>query len=142
MELAAAPPSSAAHGTGMRLRAELEPAVGAARQARELVTEACARWELPDLVGPACTVVTELVNNAVVHARTSLQVLVQRRGDGLAVEVSDGSPLLPQPRGTTASTTPGGRGLLMVQAIAAQWGCTPATDGKTVWALVSPMLPA
>ena len=47
--------------------------VGAARQARELVTEACARWELTDLVGPACTIVTELVNNVVVHAQTPMR---------------------------------------------------------------------
>ncbi len=35
------------------LRADLEPMTGAARRARELVTEACARWELPAVAGPA-----------------------------------------------------------------------------------------
>jgi anti-sigma regulatory factor (Ser/Thr protein kinase) len=131
-------PSQGGGPTDVELYAELEPAPGAARQARQLVTEACARWELPALVGPGCTVVTELVNNAVVHAHTMLRVLVQRRGDGLAVSVTDGSAQLPQPRGPANPAAPGGRGLLVVDALASEWGFVPQPSGKTVWAVVAP----
>ncbi|GAA2515514.1 ATP-binding protein [Pilimelia columellifera] len=120
------------------LTARLGPAPGAARQARELVTEACARWELADLVGPACTVLTELVNNAVAHARTEMLVRLTLVDGGLLVEVADRSPAPPQARGPASPTTPGGRGLVVVQALAERWGCTADDGGKTVWALIRP----
>ncbi|HWH01305.1 MAG TPA: ATP-binding protein [Pilimelia sp.] len=119
------------------LRAELLPVVGAARQARELVTEACGRWELPHLLGPACTVVTELVNNVVVHARTPMTVRLHLDRDHLHVTVRDASPQAPRARGPVAPTAPGGRGLVMIQAVAARWGFLPLADGKVVWALLA-----
>ena len=62
--------------TGTRLSLHLEPMVGAARRARELVTEACGRWDCPELAGPACIVITEMVNNVVAHAHTPMTVLL------------------------------------------------------------------
>jgi anti-anti-sigma regulatory factor len=67
----------------------LDPVVGAARRSRELVTEACARWDLPDLAGPACIVVTEMVNNVVAHAHTPMAVLLARHGGTMSVAVRD-----------------------------------------------------
>ena len=122
--------------TVTELTARLQPAVGAARQARELVTEACGRWDLPDLVGPACTIVTELVNNVVVHAGTSMEVVVRRRDRYVNISVRDGSGTIPTPRGPASPTAPGGRGLMMVAAVAQRWGCTPVDDGKVVWAVL------
>jgi anti-anti-sigma regulatory factor len=119
-----------------QLSAHLVPAVGAARQARELVTEACARWDLPDLAGPACTVVTELVNNVVVHARTPMEVVIRRRERHLIISVRDDSSRPPEARGPAAPTAPGGRGLMMVNAVAQRWGYTPVAGGKAVWAVL------
>jgi anti-sigma regulatory factor (Ser/Thr protein kinase) len=108
--------------------------VFAARHARELVTDACARWNVPALVGPGCIVVTELANNAVVHARTPMEIILSVRGRQLNVAVRDRSSAPPEIRGPAVPASPGGRGLMMVDAVAQRWGWTPADDGKVVWA--------
>ena len=120
----------------VELSATLLPAVGAARKARELVTEACARWELPHLAGPACTVVTELVNNVVVHAQSPMDVTLRLRDRHIMVSVRDESTDPPQARGPISPTSPGGRGLMMVAAVAETWGHTAVPNGKVVWAVL------
>jgi len=122
------------------LRAELDAVTGAARRARELVTEACARWELPEIAGPACIVVTELVNNVVAHAHTPMTVLVGRGATNGTVRLSvrDHSTALPVYAGPVPTTAYGGRGLLLIQSVALRWGATPLPDGKLVWAVVTP----
>ncbi|MDG4823031.1 ATP-binding protein [Asanoa sp. WMMD1127] len=122
------------------LRADLEPLTGAARRARELVTEACARWELPAVAGPACIVVTELVNNVVAHAHTAMTVLVGRGvdGDHLHLSVRDWSTALPVYAGPVPTTSYGGRGLLLIESVALRWGVTDLPDGKVVWSVVAP----
>jgi hypothetical protein len=118
----------------------LEPAVGAARRARELVTEGCARWDLAGAAGPACIVVTELVNNVVAHAQTAMTVKIGLGigDDAFHMAVRDHSTDLPE-LGSAASTTAyGGRGLLLVESVANRWGATALPDGKVVWAVVDP----
>jgi hypothetical protein len=120
-----------------RLSLPLEPVVGAARRSRELITEACGRWELPQLAGSACIVVTELVNNVVAHARTPMTVLVAVHDDGMTVAVRDSSPVTPMYTGQpVAPTSYGGRGMLLVDSVATRWGSLGLTNGKVVWALL------
>jgi hypothetical protein len=40
----------------------------------------------------------------------------------------------PTPDLATTGFAPGGRGLIIVEALAASWGCTPVRDGKLTWA--------
>lgn len=115
---------------------ELLPLVGAGRRARELVTEACFEWDLPDLVGPACTVVTEFVNNVVAHAHTMMTLRLSLRDPYLHIAVRDGSPAEPAPRKGVSLTSLSGRGLLLVDAVCRSWGSLPTTDGKVVWAVL------
>ena len=122
--------------TEHRLSLELQPIVGAARRSREMITEVCARWELPDLTGPACTVVTEMVNNVVAHVRTPMVVLLARHGDTMSVAVRDDSPVIPEFTGPVGPTSYGGRGLLLIDSEATRWGSLPLDRGKVVWALV------
>ncbi|WP_246614883.1 ATP-binding protein [Paractinoplanes bogorensis] len=120
-----------------RLHLALEPALGAARRARELITEACARWDRPELAGPACIVVTELVNNVVVHARTPMVVLVATHGSGLSVAVRDHSGIVPTfTGGPVPPTAYGGRGMLLIDSVAERWGNLRLGEGKVVWALL------
>jgi hypothetical protein len=120
-----------------RLSLDLAPHVGAARHCREVITDACARWERADLAGNACLVATELVNNVVVHARTPMIVLIATRGDGLSVAVRDRSTTVPAFSGTAvAPTAYGGRGMLLIDSVASRWGSLPLADGKVVWALL------
>jgi len=118
------------------LSQNLEPVVGAARRSRELVTEACGRWDLPDLAGPSCIVVTELVNNVVAHARTPMTVLLARRGELMSVAVRDQSATIPRFDGPVAPTAYGGRGLLLINSVADRWGSLALRGGKVVWAIL------
>ncbi|MFI5890092.1 STAS domain-containing protein [Actinoplanes sp. NPDC051513] len=115
---------------------QLLPVAGAARHARDLVTEACLAWDLLELVGPASLVVSELVANAVEHAGTMLTVKVTRRHRYVHVTVRDGSPELPvaATRGVLADR---GRGLMLVASVAVRWGALPSRDGKVVWATLA-----
>jgi hypothetical protein len=122
------------------LSAGLEPISGAARRCRELITEGCARWDLAGAVGPACIVVTELVNNVVAHAHTAATVTVGLGpgGDSIHLAVRDHDTHLPRFDGAVSQTAYGGRGLLLVDSIAQRWGSTVLPDGKVVWAVVHP----
>lgn len=121
---------------GQRLSLALDPVVGAARRARELITEACLRWDRPELVGPASIVVTELVNNVVSHARTAMIVRVALRGDTMTVAVQDHHPGTPRFTGRVPATSYGGRGLLLIDSVSRRWGDLRLDDGKVVWAIL------
>jgi len=112
----------------------LLPASGAARQARNLATEACLRWDVPDLIGPACLIAGELVTNAVVHARTMMDLRITKGRRYLIIAVRDGSTALPRLMPPLPSDSTGGRGLMLVDSMARRWGSLPAEDGKVVWA--------
>lgn len=81
----------------------------------------------------ALVLTSELVTNAVVHARTRVDVRVEMDHDHMRVEVTDGDPRLP---GRPATCTPdalGGRGLFLVQELASAWGTDVCPGGKVVW---------
>jgi hypothetical protein len=122
--------------TATRMRLDLEPVIGAARRSRELVTEACGRWECPELAGPACIVLTEMVNNVVAHAKTPMTVLLAWRGESMSVAVRDHSATIPRFTGPVAPTSYGGRGLLLIDSVSTSWGNLELGDGKVVWALL------
>jgi GAF domain-containing protein len=120
--------------------------------------QVAAEWNCPDdLVQDARVVLSELMSNGVLHARTELQVMVSvLRGGGLRVEVHDASSLpvlppmeFPETPGSLLDEPPPaesvgddwaapsatGRGLAMVRALASTWGWFPdAAGGKVVWA--------
>jgi anti-sigma regulatory factor (Ser/Thr protein kinase) len=81
----------------------------------------------------AVLVVSELVTNALVHARSGATVTLRARAGRVRVEVTDHGAGSPEPR-SPAPETVGGRGLLLVAAVAETWGIDPADDGKVVWA--------
>lgn len=118
---------------GPRLRARLEPVAEACRRARELVGDACARWNVPEAAGPASLVLSELVGNVVRHAHTPMQVTLTLRHPYLHVAVQDGSRARAR-AGRPDARDEGGRGLLLVRELAQRWGCVPAGEGKVVWA--------
>ncbi|SCG50280.1 ATP-binding protein [Micromonospora halophytica] len=118
-----------------RLRVRLEPVATACRKARELVAEACGRWNVPELAGPASLVLSELVGNVVRHAHTPMQVTLTLRRPYLQVSVADGSPTAAR-ASCPELRAEGGRGLVLVREVAQRWGSSPLGDGKVVWALV------
>jgi anti-sigma regulatory factor (Ser/Thr protein kinase) len=115
------------------IREHIPPVRGAARHARDIVTDACLRWDLPHLTAATTVVVSELVTNAVVHAGTAMTLQARLRARYLYLAVSDGSHAEPVPRPHHPGT-PGGRGLHMVELLSARWGYQRQHDGKVVWA--------
>lgn len=120
------------------LTAELAPTVGAARQARELVTTGCQHWGMPTLTDPACIAITEMVNNVVAHARTPMTVRLAPQDSTLHLAVRDHSPLRPTFAGLAPPTRAGGRGLLLIDTMARRWGSSVVPDGKVVWCVLHP----
>jgi anti-anti-sigma regulatory factor len=117
-----------------RFAARLWGTPAAAAAAREIVSRACAGWQLPHLVDDAQVVVTELVSNAVRHAEGDLRLLVLLGDRLLHLSVADSSEKQPHLILPDPDTGEGGRGLLLIDAIAAAWGSSPTPDGKVVWA--------
>ena len=102
--------------------------------ARRFVADAVARWGLAIDVDVVTLLASEVVTNAVLHGTGPVQVFVARRSHGVRVEVrdnGDGRPELGAPRTDAA----GGRGLFLVDSLAAGWGVERAEcpAGKVVW---------
>ncbi|MBV8949724.1 MAG: ATP-binding protein [Actinobacteria bacterium] len=87
---------------------------------------------LPETIDVACLLTSELVTNALVHARSPvhLTVLVDERG--FRVEVGDSSPVEAQRRDADPDDL-SGRGLHIVDAMSSRWGAIPGAEGKRVW---------
>jgi anti-sigma regulatory factor (Ser/Thr protein kinase) len=109
----------------------LDPISASVPQARRFVADQLA--DLPtDTVDVARLLVSELVTNAVLHARTKLSLTVDRGDSSVSIQVADANPLLPVLR--THSTDAGtGRGLLVLERMASRWGSYNVEGGKIVW---------
>jgi hypothetical protein len=62
---------------------ELPCALSAARAARALVADCCTDWAVPELAESGTLVVSELVSNAVEHARSSCRATIALDGRSL-----------------------------------------------------------
>ena len=125
--------------TGRQIsEAVLAPDADAPRAARDFAMRTLRRWGVPQWGEAVGLVVSELVTNAVRHARSVAVLRLVPAEGGAVVEVDDtggGQPRLIPPGGQTAG---GGLGLTIVDRIADAWGSIPRPDGgKTVWARLS-----
>lgn len=112
--------------------AVLPPQAASAGRARRFVADALIAADARDAVDVAALLVTELVANAVLHAGGDLGVRVACGNGSVRVEVADGSPAVPRPQEQSSEATTG-RGLLLVDALAADWGVRRNGSGKVVW---------
>ena len=104
-----------------------------AGMARRFVEAAVTDAGLADLAYTATLLVSELVANAVLHTGgTPIEVVVRAAGDQVRVEVHDGSGVLPV-RKNYSNMSGTGRGLMLVERMAADWGAQPTATGKMVW---------
>ncbi|MFJ9840264.1 ATP-binding protein [Kitasatospora sp. NPDC101155] len=89
-------------------------------------------------------VLSELVTNAVVHARVPrgrrIAIRFELVCDHLRLEVHDASSERPVIRRSTGAEDLSGRGLRLVEALSVEWGWIPRPEGigKIIWALVGP----
>jgi anti-sigma regulatory factor (Ser/Thr protein kinase) len=101
-------------------------------------------WGLTQLAEDIELIVSELVTNAILAARRAdygglaapvvrLWLASDRRG--ILIRVWDGSRQMPA-RQDAGPDDDSGRGLMLVECLASQWGAYRAEDGKVVWAMV------
>lgn len=100
--------------------------------ARAWVRQQLGRWELQATVDLAELAVSELVTNALRHAREPVEVSALLLDDVVTLAVADGESPLPRLRRSSPSDE-GGRGLQLVSSVASRWGARPTADGKVVW---------
>jgi hypothetical protein len=115
-------------------RIELRPGPSSPAVARRFLNERSAAWSLPEPVGEQLVLVgSELVTNAVLHARTQLTLTLELRTDRVRVSVRDHSsaPVALRHYGPDALT---GRGLGVIATVSRAWGVEPARGGKVIWA--------
>jgi hypothetical protein len=112
----------------------LSPTAVSATAARRFIEARSADWSLPGPVGQQLVLIgSELVTNALLHARTMLTLSLELRGDHVRISVSDASRAPATLRHYRPDSLTG-RGLGVVAALSHRWGVNAVRDGKVVWA--------
>src|ERR1700694_2994159 len=90
-------------------------------------------WQVRDHSDDVLLLVSELVNNAVRHCHSDVEVAVTQLNSAIHVEVfDDGAGQLPVLKAVGSSDLHG-RGLHMVDAVAGHWGYREIPPRKAVW---------
>lgn len=125
---------------GLIATIELEADADAASVARDFVYD--NRDHLHgDVIADAQLLVSEIVTNAVKYGRSAITLSLRLDPPGIGIVVGDDGEQLPVlPDTNPGPEAPGGRGLLIVDAIASAWGVIPSEPppGKSVWFDVRP----
>src|SRR5436309_7697357 len=101
-------------------------------EGRQHVSAALREWGYEGLVETARLLTSELLTNAVLHARTEMTLAIDDTEHGVRVSVTDSSPVPPSLRHhSTMATT--GRGLRLLEELARAWSVDEDNGGKTVW---------
>lgn len=107
---------------------EVQSVPAARRFATSVLSDAA-----PDTLEAVELMVSELATNCIRHTDSGFDLTITRTGRDIRVEARDragGSPTM----GSPAPTDPSGRGLKIIDMLAARWGVRPDTPkGKTVW---------
>ncbi|MDX2646991.1 SpoIIE family protein phosphatase [Streptomyces sp. PA03-1a] len=127
-------PSAEAKHNVRQLRIHRRDLQGAERT-RRLLREWLAGWELSAMADDEELLVSEVVTNGLVHGDSDVYVYVHKYPECIRVEVRDSDPHLAQPVTVPRDEdqAEGGRGLVIVSALASAWGNSPSGRGKTVW---------
>ncbi|HEY3504274.1 MAG TPA: ATP-binding protein [Actinocatenispora sp.] len=118
----------------MERELRIEPRRGATCAARRFVDEALRDWRLGTRARDVTLACHELVANAILHAASPVRVRLSRQPHGILVEVTDTDPHPPCRQILDDPLSTSGRGLLIVERLAAHWGVRPVPCGKVVWA--------
>jgi anti-sigma regulatory factor (Ser/Thr protein kinase) len=102
-------------------------------KARHFVAETALEWGFARLLQDAQLVVSELGGNAVRHARSEFSVVISASDSSIRLAVSDLSHAVPKEQ-RPAHDSSSGRGLMLVSALATDWGVEQSRSGKVVWA--------
>ena len=120
----------------------LAAAPEAAKTARDFTSSTLRDWHLDGLIQEAVLVASELVTNAIRHGRCTsgaakVELAWRRQASRVICTVTDCSPQAPV-LGSADQDSESGRGLQVVQAIAATWGWMMlSASTKAVWAALT-----
>lgn len=104
------------------------------QRARQFLHGWLNEWNLVAFDDEAQLLLSEIVTNALVHADSDVDLRLRRYPDYLRVEVRDSDPHPAINVGTPGEDqAEGGRGMMIVSALASAWGNSPSGRGKTVW---------
>ena len=120
----------------MEFRIALPHGPRSGARARVAARAALTAWNVADPDGDVLIVASELAENVTRHTPDGGQLRLALFPGVLLVEVTDGSPDLPQLR-DAGLAAPSGRGLQLVQAVAHRWGARLVPAGKVVWAEIA-----
>jgi Histidine kinase-like ATPase domain len=142
----------------LRSYLELRAVPTSARSARQHARNVLREWQLDDLADTVELLVSEIVTNAV---RASAQMARQQQESGqpphvpwlrfwlisdrhnVLIQVWDDDHRHPVTR-HAGHDAEAGRGLLLIEALSARWGCFAPDDqeGKIVWAVCARLIQA
>ena len=115
---------------------DLFPVLSSPQRARKWASEVLLQWDVTALLDDVQSLVSELVTNAVLHARTRLVLQLALQDAQLRVAVCDESPVMPRTDFDGQSIYATGRGLMLVDELADEWGVESVGGGKSVWCVV------
>ena len=99
--------------------------------ARRFVETVLREWGCPEYADVLRLLASEIVTNAIVHARSDVVLRVVLLEDRVRIDVRDASRQAPVPRPPGPDGS--GTGLRVVEALAGAWGVDVDGTGKTVW---------
>lgn len=128
----------------MRATAHLPRSAHQLPAARAFARDTLVRWGCRERIDDVVLLVSELFTNAILHGAGRAEIRIELVGVGLRVEVIDDGRAPGMLRRTDPGVADpgveaiGGRGLLIVDALASSWGNGHDQDGRTrVWAEVA-----
>lgn len=110
-------------------REAFPPTPGSARRARTFARSSLGSNGIPSDV--AELILSELIANVAEHAHTRVTVRIIL-GEAVRLEVHDGNAIIPA-MVDAALDAERGRGLMIVDALATDWGIEPTATGKRIW---------
>ena len=119
-----------APGSSASLR--LAPTFSAPATARRFLRQQLSHSTLDGLRDLTELLASELTGNVVLHVGSPMTVRISHHGSTVRVEIDDDSTDAP----VLAQTDPfadRGRGLMLLNALASDWGTRYRDNGKTVW---------
>ena len=112
-----------------QVRRRFEATPQAIREARVFLQSVIATRVGPGPQSDLTLALSELATNAVRHAKTPFEVVVETNGH-VRIEVEDGSTEAPVPK---APSDEGGRGLAIIEGLCDRWGVHIVRGKKCVW---------
>lgn len=113
-------------------RAEFPPDGRSVAAARRFARQVLVAWDCEDVLDAVVLLVSELVTNAVIHARTRVEVVLASEADRVRVEVIDGDREHIRRR-DAADEDQSGRGMALIESLTIGWGVETLATGKAVW---------